>query len=153
MNYVPFRLSDESGKLVLTPVSGSFSRSNLDNNDGMSSRALNILIVHVCISSISIFGWQWQAFVCLDWKWGWSWWEKKSNDICSCMIQLEHQYVLLIFLIPTELSEGHWSPPCSCFMYQVRTWNWCIQESFLRRWHCSSEQCKRINVAELVSYP
>lgn len=56
MNYVPFRLSDESGKLVLTPVSGSFSRSNLDNNDGMSSRALNILIVHVCISSISIFG-------------------------------------------------------------------------------------------------
>ena len=32
-----FRLSDETGKLVLTPVAGSLSKKNFDENDGMSN--------------------------------------------------------------------------------------------------------------------
>lgn len=117
-----YRLSDETGKIVLTPVQkGPLLRRNLDERDG--GYPFWVIAITAWLSHISVFGGHWNPCVCMDWKSNQCWRKEKGNDICSC------KGVMVCFFwsrwhcqFSTELLEGHWPPSCSCLMYQIWMW-------------------------------
>lgn len=66
-NNIFYRLSDETGKLVLTPVQkGPLSRRNLDEKDGRY--IILVIAITARLSQSSLFGGYWNPCVCMDWK-------------------------------------------------------------------------------------